>query len=64
MRLYRGCMFSFLGVTVGGFSLLLAKGLGLVGFLLPWVMIGCVYMFVESLLIELIDWDRGRNSGS
>jgi hypothetical protein len=61
VRFYRGCMQTFLLLFVGAFSLLLSRGLGLVGLLLPWVLLGATYLFIEALIIELLYWDHDRS---
>jgi lipopolysaccharide export LptBFGC system permease protein LptF len=63
MRLYRGCIFSFFGLLIALFSFLLSRTYGLVGLVLPSLVFGFTYLWVDSFLAELIRWDEDRNRG-
>lgn len=63
MRLYRGCMFGFFGLLIALLSFVLSRAYGVVGLLLPWLLFGFTYLWVDSFLAELIRWDEDRNRG-
>jgi uncharacterized membrane protein YbaN (DUF454 family) len=56
MTAYKGCMLLVFGSIVLLFSGALALTLGLVGFVLPWLALGFVYMFIRSIIGEIIDF--------
>lgn len=62
MNVYRGCMIGFLVVIIGLVSLLLSVTFGLFGLLLPPLVVGFAYLLVDTLIVELIWWDRDQNS--
>jgi hypothetical protein len=61
MNLYRGCVVSFFLVIIGIASILFATVIGILGlFLLP-ALVGFCYLLVDTILVELLWWDRDRN---
>ena len=61
MKVYRGCMFSFFGLIIGGFSLLLGGAFGIAGLLMPWALIGFGYLLVDTIIVELYYITRNQN---
>lgn len=61
MNVYRGCMCAFFFVLIGAVSLLFASVLGLFGLLLPPLSVGFCYLLVDTVIVELMWWDRDRN---
>lgn len=61
MNLYRGCLFSFFGIIVGTFSILLSRTFGLIGLLMPSALIGFGYIVVETIIVELYYISRDRD---
>lgn len=63
MRLYRGCIFGFFGLLIVLFSFALSRTYGLAGLILPPLIFGFTFFWVDSFLAELIRWDEDRNRG-
>ncbi len=63
MRLYRGCIFVFFGLLLTLLSVALSRAYGLPGLVLPSLVFGFTYIWVDSFLAELIRWDEDRNRG-
>ncbi|MBI5670995.1 MAG: hypothetical protein HZC41_23625 [Chloroflexi bacterium] len=63
MKLYRGCMMAFFGLLLVLLSLALSRAYGIVGLMLPSLVFGFTYLWVDSFLAELIRWDEDRNRG-
>jgi len=61
MDVYQGCLIGFFVILIGAVSVLLALSLGLFGLLLPSVLVGFCYLLVDTILVELMWWDRDRN---
>ena len=61
MDIYRGCIFTFFFAFIAALSLLFASVLGLFGLLLPPLLVGFCYLLVDTVIIELLWWDRDRN---
>jgi len=61
VKTYRGCMMGCFLVFIALASLLFASIFGLVGLLLPPALIGFGYLLVDTILVELMWWDRNRN---
>jgi hypothetical protein len=60
--LYRGCICSILLGFIVVVALLFASVLGLVGLLIPPVAVGFCYLVIDTVIVELLWWDRDRNS--
>jgi hypothetical protein len=56
-------MFSFFGLVIGIFSILLSRTFGLLGLLMPSAMVGFGYLLVDTIIVELyyINQDRNRH---
>ena len=61
MNLYRGCLFSFFGIIIGYFSILLGRAFGLIGLLMPSAMLGFAYLLVETIIVELYYFLTNQN---
>lgn len=61
MNMYRGCMMTIFISFIALVSLLFGAVLGLVGLLLPLLLVGFAYLLVNSIIVELMWWDRDRN---
>lgn len=61
MDFYRGCICTLLIGFIAALSLVFASVLGLVGLLLPPVAVGLCYLVVDTVIVELLWWDRDRN---
>jgi hypothetical protein len=55
VKLYRGCMFYVLGFAIAIFSVALGRVYGIVGMLVPWIVVGFAYLFVDSVIAELLN---------
>ncbi len=62
MNVYRGCIIGFFFVFIGIVSIVLSRAMGLFGLLLPPALVAFAYLLVDSILVELIWWDRDHNS--
>lgn len=61
MNIYRGCMMAFFVMFIAVVSLFFASVLGLFGLLLPPLAVGFCYLLVDTIIVELIWWDRDRH---
>ena len=61
MNIYRGCMMAFFGLVIGAASILLSLSLGLFGLLLLPALVGFVYLLINTIIVELVWWDRNRH---
>ncbi|MBL8152555.1 MAG: hypothetical protein JNM70_00105 [Anaerolineae bacterium] len=61
MKVYRGCMFTIYAVIIGAFSILFSRAFGLIGLILPPLLIAFAYLLVDTLLLELLCWFYERD---
>jgi len=54
-------MFSFFGLVIGTFSILMSQSFGLLGLLTPPALLGFAYLLVETVIVELYYAHRDRN---
>lgn len=63
-KMYRGCMYSIFVCFIATLSIVLGVAIGPIGFVLPPFLVLTAYIFLESLIIELLyleGWsDRDR----
>jgi hypothetical protein len=59
--LYRGCICALLIGFIAALSLILASVLGLFGLLFPSLAVGFCYLVVDTVIVELMWWDRDHN---
>lgn len=60
MNLYRGCIVGILLMCIALVALLFAAVLGLFGLLLPPLVVAFCYLLVDTVIVELLWWLRGR----
>jgi hypothetical protein len=53
MRLYRGCIFIFFVMVIGIFSLFFSRSFGLLGLILPGLIVAFIYVLIENIVAEL-----------
>ncbi len=61
MKVYRGCMFTIYAVFIGAFSILFSRAFGLIGLILPPLLIAFAYLLVDTVLLELLCWFYERD---
>jgi hypothetical protein len=56
--MYRSCLFSIFACFIAAVSVILGIAIGPVGFVLPTFMVLTAYLFLESLIVEVLFLER------
>lgn len=57
-RAYRGCMITVFVGLISVIGLALMQTFGIIGFFLPWLLIGLAYWIIQGLITELAYGDE------